>query len=181
MNPTILTNTGTYFDLLRPEESAISIEQVAAALSKICRFTGHCREFYSVAQHSVYVSLIVPAEDAMAGLVHDAGEAFIGDVAKPLKMLLPDYQAIEKRVEAAVFKALGIDLPLPKSVKHADLRLLVSEQRDLMPGHTATGQLWYNIEPIPWTIQPMIPRDAESAFLERYAQLVRAKKAGLGS
>jgi uncharacterized protein len=175
MNPTILTNTGTYFDLLCPEESAINIQQVAAALSKICRFTGHTREFYSVAQHSVYVSLIVPPEDAMAGLLHDAAEAFIGDVAKPLKMLLPDYQEIEKRVEAAVFKALGIELPLPKSVKQADLRMLVSEQRDLMPGHTATGQLWYNIEPISWTICPMFPKHAELRFLDRYAQLLQAK------
>ena len=175
MSPDILTSSGAYFNFLHPERSEISVPQIAAALSKICRFTGHTSEFYSVAQHSVYVSLIVPPEHAMWGLMHDAAEAFIGDVAKPLKMLLPDYQAIEKRVEWAVFKALGLSLPLPSSVKHADIRLLVTEQRDLMPGHTSTGKLWFDVEPLPQVIVPMGPKDAEALFLDRFEQIKLAE------
>jgi uncharacterized protein len=173
MTPTILTCTGEYFDFINPDQSAIDIRQVASALSKICRFTGHTREFYSVAQHSVFVSYLVPQDEALSGLLHDAAEAFIGDVAKPLKMLLPDYQAIEERVERAVFKALGVGFPLSKNVKHADLRMLITEQRDLM---NYAGKPWLDIEPLPTPIHPMSSGDACVAFLNRYHQILESVK-----
>lgn len=132
MQPTILTAAGRYFDFLAPERSVIGIDEIAHALSHICRFTGHTREFYSVAEHSVHVSRLVPPGDALAGLLHDAAEAFIGDVAKPLKLLLPDYAAIEARVEAAVLSRFGLDPALPASVKVADQDMLRVEQRQAM-------------------------------------------------
>lgn len=169
--PTIMTATGHYFDLEDPDSSPFGILDVAHALAHICRYTGHCRTFYSVAQHSVLVSLAVPQEDALAGLLHDAAEAFIGDVSKPLKVLLPDYAAVEERVEAAVFKRFGLPEKLPSSVKAADRVLLRTEQRDLMGADEHVWSFTEGAEPLPARIQPCGPDEAKRMFLDRFYRL----------
>ena len=171
MSPTILTAEATYFDFTNPEASAFGIESVAHALSHICRYTGHCHTFYSVAQHSVLVSYAVPQEHALAGLLHDSAEAFIGDVAKPLKRLLPDYQALEARIEAAVFGRFGLSPELPACVKTADLVLLVTEKRDLMPNCRHEEWNIQGIEPLERHIRPWSSDQAKRAFLERFTEL----------
>lgn len=175
MNPDILTYGGHYFDFMAPEQCQVDIATIAHALAHICRFTGHVREFYSVAQHSVMVSYLVPPEHALAGLLHDAPEAFIGDVAAPLKQLLPDYKAIEKRVEAAVLGAFGLPAKLPTCVKHADLVMLATEQRDLMPAIDHTWNTIIGIEPLMTTIQPQTPAQAKVIFLQRFTELTATK------
>lgn len=175
MKPTILTRTGTYFNLLEPEASVISINDIAAALSNLCRFTGHTNDFYSVAQHSVAVSRLVPPEHALAGLLHDAAEAYIGDVSSPLKHLLPEYKAIEARIEAAIFKNFGLPPVLPACVKQADLVMLATEQRDLMPPHDDVWPLIAKVQPREKKVRPVTSSYALLEFLDRFDELERIR------
>ncbi|WP_019919085.1 hypothetical protein [Methyloversatilis discipulorum] len=173
--PDILTYSGHYFNFLEPNPDTIEIEDIAQGLSKVCRFAGQSRAFYSVAQHSVHVSYLVAElghpEHALAGLLHDAAEAYIGDVTRPLKQLLPDYRQIEKRIEAAVFARFGLPPELPPVVKQADLIMLATEQRDFMAPH---DDPWYCIEGIePQGALSAWDHDhARAAFSGRFHQLV---------
>jgi hypothetical protein len=178
MTPSILTSGGTYFHFLDTERSAIDIETIAHALAHICRFTGHTATFYSVAQHSVLVSRLVPPEHALTGLLHDAAEAYLGDVAAPLKMLLPDYKAIEATVEAAVLGRFGLPATLPPNVKQADRLALAIEQRALMPMH---GDVWdcelhpdYDRFKAQMVIFPAPPVVARKLFMARFWELLQA-------
>ena len=176
MTPDILTSAGTYFHFLDPERSAIDIETIAHALAHICRFTGHTNTFYSVAQHSVLVSRLVPPEHALAGLLHDAAEAYLGDVSAPLKQLLPDYKAIESRVEAEVLRRFGLPAKLPPEVKEADRLALAIEQRALMPVHDNVWdcELHPDYDRIKTLIEivPAQPVVARKLFMGRFRELL---------
>lgn len=172
--PDILLRSGNFFNFLAPEASTITVEDIANGLANEARFNGQTHSFYSVAQHSVLVSLIVPAAWAWQALFHDCAEAVIKDIPKPLKRLLPDYQALEHRVEAAIFAKLGIALPLHPSIKEADLILLATERRDMMPPHDHPE--WPGVLPLQSTIVPLAPAEARDFFMNRYRQLAAQRE-----
>jgi len=175
--PEIMISNGQYFNFKKPHLAVFSIDEIAHALSNLCRFTGQCRKFYSVAQHSVIVSYLVPPDDALWGLLHDAPEAFIGDVSSPLKQLLPDYKAIEKAVEKEILARFGLVGSMPTSVHHADLLALRLEQRDVMH----SKDVWSATETLSaplFRIKPMKPKKARKLFLARYWELIQAANQG---
>lgn len=169
-SPCIALRSGGYFHFLAPEKSPFSIDDIAHALAHLCRFNGHCRTFYSVAQHSVLVSRHLPRELRYAGLLHDAAEAFLGDVTFPLKQLLPDFKALEQQIEQAVFARFGLPRTLPPAIKAMDLCALATEQRDLMDNRDDWPML-AGITPWEERIVPLTPQEARQAYLSLYAQL----------
>jgi hypothetical protein len=157
----------------------IDIEDIARALSRICRFTGHTSAAYSVAQHSVYVSHVAPEKYALQGLLHDAAEAYLGDVSSPLKQLLPDYKVIEQRVEQAICARFGLPFPLHPTIKKADLRMLVTERREFMPAplphlvetDAIAWSSFDGVKALPWNLQAWDSDAAYTSFMLRFKEL----------
>lgn len=171
MEPTILTSTGQYFRFKQPELHPYDIEEIAHALSHVCRYTGHCNEFYSVAQHSVMVALVLPKDLQLQGLMHDASEAYLGDVSSPLKALLPEYKTLEERVERAISWHFKLPFPLDPAIKHADMRMLMTEKRDLMIRTPQCEQEWPNFQPFSFRVRPVPSAEAKGMFLALYTEL----------
>lgn len=165
----ILLSTGDYFSFDGPyvfDASAIS-----AALAKLCRFTGHVSDFYSVAQHSVHVSRIVPPEFAFEGLMHDAVESVLGDVSTILKRRLPDYKALEHTMEKAMRAQFGLPDVMSPVVKQADLIMLATERRDLMPLTLESWAILRGVPALEEHIDPWGWSRARREFDRRFAEL----------
>lgn len=168
----IQTFTGKKFFPVEPNVKDICIRDIAHSLAYLCRFTGHIHSFYSVAQHSVLVSYLVSKECALAALLHDASEAYLQDIPKPLKRLplFEEYRKLEHKLQAMIFEKFNwIDGELPE-IKEADVTMLATEARDLLGGlHPEWVQ---PCEPLPFTIKPLPPHEAEEMFLNRFTALV---------
>jgi uncharacterized protein len=166
------TYDGVQFWPLDPHPSEIYLVDIAHALSNQCRFAGHCSSFYSVAQHSVLVSHIVPAQDAAWALLHDAAEAYLVDLPRPLKgysQLGSIYTQIEEVLMLCICERFGLSPVRPESIKLADDVALMTEKRDLMPN---CPQKWRETaSPIEQPIIPLSPMEAEGAFLLRANEL----------
>lgn len=169
----IQTYTGRKFDLADPDPDQVDLADIAHAISMLCRFTGHVRDFYSVAQHSVIVSNLVPAEHAFAGLMHDATEAYVADLNRPLKNMLPEYKLIERAVWEAIAGKFGLDVALPAEVKEADNVALLWERRDLLGEPPHPWEMEHLTSKVPsGLLLPMTHREAEDAFLTRFHMLL---------
>jgi hypothetical protein len=165
-----MLQSGRLFDLVNPEQNEITVEDIAHGLAQTCRFAGQCNAFFSVAEHSVLVSQVV-RRSKLAALFHDAAEAFVGDMSGPLKRLVPEYKAIEKRIERAIFLRLGIEWPPPPEVKRADHSVMAAEQEVLMPPGTNEWLRHADVIAAPVRIQGLEPAMAKAFFLKRYAVL----------
>lgn len=129
----ILTRTGQVVSLTHPTPAIIDPSDIAHALSNLCRYTGHTKSFYSVAHHTLLVASLVPASLRPQAILHDAAEAYLGDMSTPLKALLPDYRVLESRFQRAIGKRFGVSMAANKFVKRADLLALWAESYRLMP------------------------------------------------
>jgi uncharacterized protein len=173
----VSTKSGRRVALLNPSPSQIVIGDIAHGLAHQCRFNGQTSKFYSVAQHSVLVASILPRELRLAGLLHDASEAYLGDVVQPLKDLLPEYQAIEENFCKVLGMRFGVNLQHNDAIRHADLVVLATERRDLMPMDMADWSSIAGITPMSRTIKPMTPEAASAQFMEMFFTLTNQKKA----
>lgn len=172
----IQTFTGRQFWPTDPRADDIDIRDIAHALSMKCRYTGHCREFYSVGQHSILASDIVPPEHALWGLMHDAGEAYLPDVARPVKRELHGFREIEDRILACVAERFSLPWPPPhEEIERADLILLATERRDLMAAPPIPWVSTENVQPFPGVIWPLGPDRAELEFLKRFKILTEVR------
>ncbi len=122
--PYIKTVSGIDFTILDPQPEMIRIEDIAHALSKLCRYGGHCKEFYSVARHSIIMSYLVKPGFELEALLHDATEAFIGDCVTPLKKILPEFNVIEDNLYKIIANKYGLSYPMSEEVKNIDAKMI---------------------------------------------------------
>jgi len=142
----IHTFSGIAFDLLNPQHEMVLIEDIIHSLALINRFNGAAKFPYSVAQHSLYVAGLLPDELKLHGLLHDAAEAYVGDMVSPLKKIMPAYKEVEARISKVVSDVFGLSYPEPLEVKKADLAVLSAEREQVL--HPSYGP-WYKNFPLP--------------------------------
>jgi len=175
---TIRLRSGRYFDLADPKPDQFTLADIAGALSKICRFGGQVGKFYSVAQHSVLCAdqaMLdgLPLSVRRAALMHDAAEAFTGDIVKPLKVMLPEFAEIERRVEYVVNLKYGL-LTGPYDwdrVKEIDRAMLMAERRMLFSADQVEWTGERDVRRIELAAECYPPEAAERAFLKAAAAL----------
>ena len=170
----IQTHTGRQFFPLEPEEGDINIVDIAHALAQQCRFSGHTSVFYSIAEHSVRAAGLLPAPLALWGLLHDASEAYLVDIPRPLKCMpeFAGYREAEARLQSMIYRKYGLIGDPPPELKAADDTLVLTEGRDLLGLQVAPWGIAGRplAEPIlyPWT-----PDEAEGAFDRVFSELMR--------
>lgn len=173
----ILTYTGRYVNLRDPDPKTIDITDIAHALSQINRFGGHTRRFYSVAQHSILASQMAPLKYRLHVLLHDAAEAYLGDMVMPLKTMSAnrEYRELEGVMQARIYHRFGLGLlqsdECNACIRQADLTMLATERRDLMPPDMTPWPILEGVTPRASTIMPLNPLNAESTFLTRFKEL----------
>lgn len=166
---TIRVRSGRYFDLLDPQPDQFAIEDIAGALSKICRFGGQIERFYSVAEHCLHCSALAEAVP-LACLLHDAAEAFTGDIVKPLKILLPEFAEIECRVENVIAAKYGVDFQQPE-VGEIDRAMLIAERNALFSKDNVKWTGEDEVRKVNPSISCLSPHDAEILFMRRVREL----------
>lgn len=174
----MLTFTGRKFYPLYPEPEDFFIEDIAHALAHICRFGGHTKKFYSVAEHSIRVAEMAPKEFKLCALLHDAAEAYIGDMIYPLKECMPEFQDAEALIWSALAKRFNLPEVMPPEVKAIDDRMLLTERRELLT-QPVTASPWFQEQiTTPYgddyvILAPLAPKTAERSFLAQFEYLTQ--------
>ena len=169
------TYTGKFVNVFDLKESDISLIDIAHSLSNICRFCGHVSQFLSVAEHSVRVSRACSEENKLKGLLHDASEAYLMDIPRPLKHL-PEfkfYRLLEEEIQNKIFVAFGLSEGIPKEVHEWDNILLEIEQCSFM-GKQDTSLM--KEKPISLLTRTWSPAEAKAKFLNTYLQITTSKE-----
>ena len=170
----IATFSGRAFWPFDPRPEDVVIEDIAHALSMLCRFGGHTQRFYSVSEHSIHISRRVPPADALWGLLHDASEAYLLDLPRPIKVHIPEYRKIEARVMDCIAERFHLEPDEPVSVQRMDRDIIHDEREQLMPLMKHMPWVWggkpHNIIIRGWT-----PAAAERNFLARFHTLMRLR------
>jgi 5'-deoxynucleotidase YfbR-like HD superfamily hydrolase len=172
----IQTYKGGKFNFENLESNEIDIEDIAHALSMLCRYNGHVKRFYSVAEHSIHVSNVVSNEAKLYGLLHDATEAYISDIPRPFKLYFEELKKYEQVVEKIVLRKLDINLDLIdiniiNEVKEADTKMLITERKAILEPakDKRVWARWEDIKPYDNVkIKCYLPEEAEKLFLQRY-------------
>ena len=173
----IHTFSGVAFDLLNPQPEMIILEDIIHSLSLINRFNGAAKFPYSVAQHSLYVAGLLPPELKLHGLLHDAPEAYVGDMVSPLKKIMTQYKEVEAKISRVVANTFGLSYPAPAEVKKADLAVLSAERKQVL--NPSYGP-WYKdfplaadiyIEEMPWVqVKDLYSSELQSLLGKRQKQ-----------
>ena len=183
MGDTIQLFSGVLFDPANPNLADINIEDIAHSLARQCRFSGHVREFYSVAEHTVRVAKLVAdldgtflpgASDALWALLHDASEAYLVDVPRPIKRAvgMEAYREAERGLQRVICRRFGLPEEEPVAVRLADQTLLSTEARDLMPPNEEYwGQWRADFPPLERRIEPWSSYSAKLSFLQWWERL----------
>ena len=166
--------SGKVFFPLDPRADEVDIEDIAHSLSLKCRYSGHCRDFYSVAEHSVLVSHEVSEENALWALLHDAAEAYSSDIPRPLKHCLPDWKIMEDKIMLSICEKFDLPDKEPVEVKNIDLAITSDERLAIMnPCIWDWGKL---PSPLGVKIRCLVPKEAERVFMKRFEYLMSIKK-----
>jgi hypothetical protein len=161
------TFTGRAFWPLDPRADEIAIEDIAHGLSMQCRYGGHCQRFYSVAEHSVLMARAAPAGLELTTLMHDASEAYLSDVIRPLKRHLANFKTIESELERVIAQRFDLPHPMPPEVKRLDERIIGDEKAQALapapPLHDSCQD--HHAPPLGVTLQFWQPWQAKREFL----------------
>lgn len=171
----IETYTGKKFHLLNPQQNEIDILDIAHALSMTCRWGGHCKKFYSVAEHSIHIAnRIINPKQALMGLLHDSAEAYMGDMPRPFKSMFSEWKKIERKVEEVIFQHFGLNIfDLDVIVKELDNSILINEKKALMNPDMKWDNEFDELKPIEGlTLKFWEPKEAEQQFLNTFIGLV---------
>jgi hypothetical protein len=169
------TYTGQSFYPTQAYPDEVNPIDIAHALSMLCRYGGHVNRFYSVAEHCVLMSQYVEPENALWTLLHDATEAYVGDMVRPLKRQIPAYVAVEDRLMEVICRRFGLPSKMPAEVAEVDSRIIHDERRQIMNWSARPWSSIDHLPPLGVHIEAWSPGEAKRHYLNRLTELWTVK------